>query len=126
MTNSDKFEILIHKAWEDPEFRKMLNEHPENALHSLGIEVPEGKKIIVHQDTESLIHICISEKPKELSENDLKKIHAGLSTLEKVGIGLGAAATLAGIAASVYYGTQGSSTYVPAPGRMVNGLWVEW
>jgi hypothetical protein len=77
MKNASKFEILIHKAWENPEFRKMLKEHPEKALFSLGIETPRGKKIKVYEDTETQIHISIPHAPPELSEEDLKKLSAG-------------------------------------------------
>ncbi len=98
--NSSKFEILIHKAWENPEFRKMLKEHPEKALFSLGIETPSGKKIKVYEDTETQIHISIPHAPPELSEEDLKKLSAGLSN--EVKIALGIAAALATSAALVY------------------------
>jgi hypothetical protein len=94
------FEKIILKAWEDTEFRKLLTEHPEQALNLYDIKVPKGKKIIVHHDTNKEIHICIPKKPSELSENSLKKINAGLSNGAKIAIGIGTG--LATLAAAVY------------------------
>jgi hypothetical protein len=86
MKNTDKFQKLLDKAWNDPEFRKFLIEHPAKALFSFGIETPRGKKIVIHEDTSTTIHICIPHQPTELSNEDLKNITGGLSQGEVAGI----------------------------------------
>src|SRR5262245_53156514 len=50
-TSMSSLDQLVNKANDSAEFRRQLIASPEAAAKSVGIAIPAGAKLIVHQDT---------------------------------------------------------------------------
>lgn len=79
---------IVQKAWEDAEFKKELVSNPVAAIEKLTgkkLNLPEGKKLIVRDQTdESVIHINIPSPTKnsadaELNEEQLEAVSGGIA-----------------------------------------------
>ncbi|WP_420551236.1 NHLP leader peptide family RiPP precursor [Tenacibaculum aiptasiae] len=78
-------QTIIHKAWEDNSFKKHLIENPIDAIKNLtgeNVKVPEGKTIVVRDQTDSsFIYINIPAEPNmddmELTEEQLEIVAGG-------------------------------------------------
>ncbi|MEC3875855.1 NHLP leader peptide family RiPP precursor [Chryseobacterium salviniae] len=76
---------IVQKAWEDAEFKNELVNNPIEAIEKLTgkkLNLPEGKKIIVRDQTDgSSVYINIPAKPDhedvELNENQLDMVAGG-------------------------------------------------
>jgi hypothetical protein len=81
------FQNIVKKAWKDPAFKQELITSPIKTIEKLTgeqIKLPEGKTIIVCDQTEtSVVYINIPVKQKtddiELSENQLDAVSGGWS-----------------------------------------------
>ncbi len=79
------FRTIIHKSWEDETFKQKLITNPIPTIENLGnvsLKVPEGKTIIVCDQTdESVVYINIPVKQTiddmELTEEQLEIIAGG-------------------------------------------------
>ena len=77
---------VLQKAWEDANFRKRLVEDPMNTIEAFAgvkIKMPEGKTLIVNDQTDSSkVYINIPEEPlmdnMELDEEQLEAIAGGV------------------------------------------------
>lgn len=73
-------EGIIRKASENEAFRAELLADPKDAIEKeLGVTIPEGFKIGVHQD--NLMSINLVLPPAELSEADLSAVVAGSGSM---------------------------------------------
>ena len=78
-------EQLIAKAMKDETFRQELLSNPQAAIErALGISVPAGVTIVVHQDTPTTLHLVLpvpasSAAGAELSDAELEQATGGLS-----------------------------------------------
>ncbi len=73
-------EEIIRKASVNEAFRTELLTDPKAAIEKeLGVTIPEGFKIGVHQDNIMSIHLVLP--PAELSEADLSAVVAGSQTM---------------------------------------------
>ncbi len=73
-------EEIIRKASENEAFRSELLTNPKAAIEKeLGVTIPEGFKIGVHQD--NLMSINLVLPPAELSEADLNAVVAGSGSM---------------------------------------------
>ena len=78
-------QILIHKAWEDEDFKEELKSNPVRVLEDVigqSIKLPDGKTIKVTDQTDtSIIHITIPPKlnmeDMELNEEQLEIVAGG-------------------------------------------------
>jgi hypothetical protein len=75
-TNS-KMAQLIDRAMSDKTFKTQLIENPVATLKDAGIEVPEGLKIKVMENTEKVFHLVLPQNISELSEDDLSNVVGG-------------------------------------------------
>lgn len=67
---------LVNKAVEDSAFRQQLVSDPKNAIQqALGIDLPEGIQVHVHESDMNTIHLSIP--PGELDEEQLEAVAAG-------------------------------------------------
>ncbi|MCF2873147.1 MULTISPECIES: NHLP leader peptide family RiPP precursor [unclassified Tenacibaculum] len=79
------FQTIVHKAWEDNEFKQQLINNPIPTIENLTgetIRVPEGKTIVVRDQTDSsIIYINIPAEPDmddiELTEEQLEIVAGG-------------------------------------------------
>jgi hypothetical protein len=74
-----KMEQLIAKTWADEVFKQRLMSNPVGVLKEAGVEVPEGIKVVVVEDTETIMHLVLPPKPSEdeLSEEELSQAAGG-------------------------------------------------
>jgi hypothetical protein len=106
---AELMKALVEKAWENASFKDQLVKNPTAAIEEFtgkGFTMPEGKKVVVEDQTDnSVIYLNIPAEPNldelELSAEQLEKISGGLTpTFIAVGIGFGAGvAFMAGAAA---------------------------
>jgi hypothetical protein len=50
---------VINKSWDDPEFKRRLLADPVNVLRAEGVNLPEGLRVRVIEDTEKLLHLVL-------------------------------------------------------------------
>jgi hypothetical protein len=82
---------FITKVWRDPEFKERLIRDPSGTLRSEGFRVPEGRKIVFHEDSDNVTNLVIPSPPsvRSLSDEDLieiasRKLEAQLELTIKV------------------------------------------
>ena len=66
-----KMNQLVAKCWADEDFKKRFIDDPAAVMREMGIEVVEGKKVKVVEDTADTIHVSLPAKPVELSDESL-------------------------------------------------------
>lgn len=59
VTAGEFYNSVIVRAVQSPEFRARLLDNPEAVLSEMGIELPEGVKVIFVENTDKLVHIVI-------------------------------------------------------------------
>ena len=94
MTRQDLENKLITRVWEDEAFKAELKNNPhaviQRELEALGITLPEGVTISVHEETPSQVHLVLPPNPvaaaeAELSDADLDLVAGGNSAPDKHG-----------------------------------------
>ncbi len=68
---NEKYQEIIEKAWKDENFKQELIKNANEALKSVGVDIPEGVKVKAVEETDTLVYLVIPQKP-ELSEDDEK------------------------------------------------------
>ena len=74
-----KMRQIIAKAWMDEGFKQRLLADPAAALKQEGLDIPEGLRIKVVENTDKLVHFVLPAKPSshELSDEQLDKVAGG-------------------------------------------------
>lgn len=111
-TRRDLETHLIEKAWKDPDFRKQVVSDPEGMFEKhFGQKLPDGLKIIIHEEDANTVHFTIPPAPSniaELSDEDLEKVAGGTDIVMTL--------LLAGTVAAVSVATAvGTANAVTAP-----------
>ncbi len=76
-TATEMKDRILDRAAEDGEFRARLIADPKAAISSeIGIAIPEGFDIVVHEDSATTAHLVLAPSP-ELTEADLEKVAGG-------------------------------------------------
>lgn len=76
--NTTNYSKIIAKVWSDPQFKTLLLQNPEEALHTLGIEVPEGAKVTICENTENHLYFVVPQKPAgNFSDKELESLAGG-------------------------------------------------
>lgn len=69
---------LVAKAWEDDAFKDELFSDTAKVFKENGIELPEGLKVNLLENTEDTIHLVFPMSPSdELSDEQLENIDGG-------------------------------------------------
>ena len=56
---------LITRAWEDKAFKQELLDNPRAAIEkALGVSLPEGIEIYVHEQTPTTVHLVLPMPPQ--------------------------------------------------------------
>jgi hypothetical protein len=62
---------FIAKAWRDPAFKAELIANPVAALKAEGINVPDGVRVVVADNTDKPLHLVLPQMPTdELDTSD--------------------------------------------------------
>ena len=72
-----KMSKVIAKAWSDADFKARLLANPAETLQAEGIEIPDGVKVNVVENTTEQYYFVIPNKVDELSDEDLDKVAGG-------------------------------------------------
>ena len=76
-TQAKEIQKIIGKCWADDAFKQKLLSDPAAALKEHGAEIPAGYTVKAVANTDSVIHLVIPAKPKDLSDADLDKVAGG-------------------------------------------------
>lgn len=72
------FAQVIAHSWGDPDYRAKLLADPAGTLaDDAGFRVPEGKRIVIVEDTDDVIHLVLPARPTELSDEELDSVSGG-------------------------------------------------
>lgn len=70
---------VIAKAWSDDGFHTRLLADPTATLAAEGVDVPEGARVVVLENTDDVVHLVIPAKPTELTDDQLDSVAGGFS-----------------------------------------------
>jgi hypothetical protein len=89
MTDADRarwqavYGKVIARAWTDSSFKARLLADPRAALAEAGLSLPAGIKVQVLEDTATLTHLVIRQRPSgALSDEDLRRVAGGLPAIQ--------------------------------------------
>jgi len=70
---------IVAKAWQDEKFKNRLLAEPAVVFKEFGIQVPAGVHIRVVENTDQIVHLTLSAKPREgeLSDAELEGVAGG-------------------------------------------------
>jgi hypothetical protein len=109
MTDAQKTlqEQVMARAMKDEVFRQELLNNPNKALErELGITLPKGVNVQVHEDTPTTVHLVLPLQshyaPVELSDAELEQVAGGIDIVDSYGI------------------CKGPGPVVPVSGRVFN------
>ena len=79
MTAHEMQARLMDRLGNDDEFRARLLADPKAAIREeLGVEIPEGFTVHVHEESPTAAHLVIPQPAAELSEEELKMASGGI------------------------------------------------
>lgn len=79
-TREDVQSQITKKVWKDAAFKKQLLSAPEATLEKeLGLKLPKGIKVHIHEESASQVHLVIPRNPEEMALPDelLEKVAGG-------------------------------------------------
>ncbi len=82
-------EQIIARAMTDDAFRQALLKNPKEAVErTLGLSLPEGVTLQVHEDASKQVHVELSSQPQaggmlELSDTDLEQVVGGVQQFSR-------------------------------------------
>jgi hypothetical protein len=116
ITRRDLETHLIEKAWKDPEFKRQVVSDPKGMFEKhFGQKLPDGLKIIIHEEDASTVHFTIPPAPSnisELSDEDLEKVAGGTDLI-------GTLLVTAQIAITLLAGGAAGATIGAAAGSLI-------
>lgn len=65
---------VILEAWRNPKLRKALIRDATSALKDLGVDVPKGMKIEMHENTKDVRHLVLPMPPVARTQMSRKKV----------------------------------------------------
>jgi hypothetical protein len=79
---SRRFSHMVARAWSDESFKKRLLSAPQDVFSEYSLVIPAGVKIVVLEDSTSLIHFVLPPKPNNISSQKLDSIEIPLYPAE--------------------------------------------
>lgn len=68
---------IIAKCWTDEQFKQQLMDDPVGTLKQEGIELPEGMRINVLEDSDQTANLVIPARPEGVDDDELDSVAAG-------------------------------------------------
>ena len=78
---SKQYQQLIAKCWADEAFKQRLLADPAGTLKAEGIEVPEGVRVQVVENTGQVSTLVIPVRPTDLSDELFAQVSGGANYL---------------------------------------------
>ncbi len=75
--HAKQYQQLIAKCWDDEAFKQRLLADPAGTLKAEGIEVPEGVRVQVVENTGQVSTLVIPARPTDLSDELLAQVSGG-------------------------------------------------
>ncbi|EIC22734.1 TOMM propeptide domain protein [Thiorhodovibrio frisius] len=75
-----QYQQLIKKCWTDEPFKQRLLADPAGTLKAEGINVPEGTRIQVLENTAQVMNLVIPACPTDVPDNALEAVAGGFMT----------------------------------------------
>jgi len=75
---SKQYQQLIAKCWADESFKQRILADPAETLKAEGIEVPEGVRMQVVENTAQVFTLVIPARPTNLSDAMLETVAGGI------------------------------------------------
>jgi hypothetical protein len=72
-----QYQLLIAKCWTDEAFKRRLLADPAGTLKAEGIEVPDGVRMQVVENTAQVVTLVIPARPTDLSDEVLGAVAGG-------------------------------------------------
>lgn len=91
-TRKDLENKIAARAWEDGAFKAELTNDPTGVirreLQALGITLPQGVEVVVHEESPSQVHLVLPPNPSapvdtELADADLDLVAGGSDPTER-------------------------------------------
>lgn len=76
-TQYKAFAAIVARSWDDADFRAQLLADPTATLVANGVPVPEGKRVVVVEDSDTELHVVLPPRPTELSDEELDSVAGG-------------------------------------------------
>lgn len=73
------FAAMVARSWNDADFRAQLLADPRATLTAGGFHVPDGKHIEVVEDSDTVMHVTLPQRPSELSDEELDSVAGGFT-----------------------------------------------
>ena len=76
---------IVSRAWLDEAFKQRLVADPMTVLREHGVQLPDGVKVKVIEDSADVCHLTLPRKPdmpNELSEECLASVAGGLRVVD--------------------------------------------
>jgi len=78
---ANHYQQLIAKCWADEDFKRKLMANPAETLKAEGMELPEGMRVQVVENTAQDFTLVIPLQPTGLSDEELVGVAGGFSLL---------------------------------------------
>jgi hypothetical protein len=74
------FAKVVANSWSDEGFHAKLVADPTGTLAAAGVTIPAGKRVVLVENTDDIVHVILPARPTELSDEELDTVAAGFTT----------------------------------------------
>lgn len=71
------FAEIVTRSWSDQDFHAKLVADPKSTLIENGVDVPTGRRVVLVEDSDDVMHLVLPARPAELSEDQLDSVAGG-------------------------------------------------
>lgn len=65
------FSRVVARSWHDGSYRRELLREPARVLRAAGLDVPEGVRVLVHQESQREMHVVLPARSVAIGESAL-------------------------------------------------------
>lgn len=71
------FGAIVARSWSDAGFRAQLLADPTATLTANGFHMSDGKHVEIVEDSDTVVHLVLPQRPSELSDEELDSVAGG-------------------------------------------------